>query len=349
MMICSFKNDYSEGAHPAILNRLIQTNLEQQEGYGLDKYSIEAKELIKDKIDNKGVDIHFVSGGTLANLLVISHILKPYESVIAASSGHIATHEAGAIEATGHKVNAISTKDGKITPNAISTIIETHTDEHMVKPRLVYISNSTELGSVYTKNELETLSNFCKSHNLLLYLDGARLGSALSSDDSDLTLNDISKLADVFYIGATKNGGLIGEAVVFNNNELNQSFRYSMKQKGALMAKSRLISIQFLELFKDDLFFKLAKHSNKMAMKIADAIESLGFSFLTKPSSNQLFPILPNSLIDKLLQNYDFYVWQDTDNSSSAIRIITSWATKEELVDKFIFELTKLSKNHSRL
>ena len=334
----SFKNDYSEGAHPAILQRLVETNLQQTIGYGEDIYCDEARALIKGYIQRDSA-IHFVSGGTQANLIVISSILKPYESVIAADSGHIAVHETGAIEATGHKVNTIPSTDGKIYPNQIQTILDLHTDEHMVKPKLVYISNSTEVGSVYTKAELIAIYDFCQANNLYLFVDGARLGSALTSSKCDLTLEDMANLTDVFYIGGTKNGALIGEAIIINNLDLNDNFRFHIKQKGGMLAKGRLIGIQFAEMFSNDLFFEMGKHANTMAKKLAEAISEKKYSFLTEPSSNQIFPIFPNALIEKLQETFQFFVWQKIDDDHSAIRLVTSWATPEVQVNHFISKL----------
>ena len=331
----SFKNDYSEGAHPAILQRLIDTNLEQTIGYGEDEFCNEAREFIKKRL-KKDSAIHFVSGGTQANLIVISSILKPHESVVAAESGHIAVHETGAIEATGHKINTIATDNGKITPEQISIILATHTDEHMVKPKLVYISNSTEVGSVYSKKELQKLYHFCQENNLYLFVDGARLASALTSSKCDLNLEDMANFTDVFYIGGTKNGALLGEAIVINNLKLDEDFRYHIKQKGGMLAKGRLIGIQFSEMFRDDLFFEMGKHANQMAEKLANAISAKGHNFLTEPSSNQIFPILPNSIIEKLQQDFEFYIWQKIDEQNSAIRLVTSWITPEEQVENFI-------------
>ena len=339
MIKYSFKNDYSEGCHPRIMDFLNKINFNQSEGYCEDIYCKKAALLIRKHIKSTNADIHFVSGGTQANLIVISSILKPYESVIAADTGHIAVHEAGAIEATGHKINTIEAKDGKLYAKDIQTVIEAHQDEHMVNPKLVFISNSTEIGSIYNKKELEELSSFCRLNNLILYLDGARLGSALTSSKNDLALSELSKLVDIFYIGGTKNGALLGEAIIINNKKLKENFRYHLKQKGALIAKGRLLGIQFLELFKDDLFFELGKHANLMASKLSHGIKNLGYDFLTKPVSNQIFPILPNKLIEKLNKTYEFYIWEKIDNKSSAIRLVTSWATKEELVDKFISDL----------
>lgn len=335
MEIYSFKNDYSEGAHPAILQKLVETNLTQTVGYGEDEFCDEARELIKKQL-KKEAEIHFVSGGTQANLIVISSILKPYESVIAAETGHIAVHETGAIEATGHKINTIATSDGKISATQIEKVLKLHTDEHMVKPKMVYISNSTEVGSVYTKAELKSIYNFCQENNLILFVDGARLGSALTSSKCDLTLEDMANLCDVFYIGGTKNGALIGEAIVFNKLDLNENFRFHIKQKGGMLAKGRLIGIQFSELFRNDLFFEMGKHANKMAEKLAKNISNKGFEFLTEPSSNQIFPIFPNELIAKLQHHFEFFVWEKIDEEKSAIRLVTSWATSEEKVEYFI-------------
>lgn len=339
MTVYSFKNDYSEWCHPSILEALSNSNLVQDAGYGEDHYCLEATQAILHAIDYPQAAIHFVSGGTQANLIVISSLLFPYESVIAAHTWHIAVHEAGAIEATGHKINTIMTKDGKLTPQDVKRVVEAHTDEHMVKPRLVFISNSTEVGTVYNKEELGALSLVCKQHGLYLYLDGARLWSALTSPYNDMSLSDIAKLVDVFYIGGTKNGALLGEAIVICNPAIQDNFRFHLKQKGALLAKGRVLGIQFLSLFTDDLFFTLGKHATAMAMKLATWIKKAGYSFLAEPVSNQIFPIFPNSLIEKLSATYGFYVWEKVDDKQSAIRLVTSWATQESAVDQFIGDL----------
>lgn len=334
----SFKNDYSEGAHPAILQRLMETNLQQTIGYGEDEFCDEARAWIKTYLQ-KDSAIHFVSGGTQANLIVISSMLKPHESVIAVESGHIAVHETGAIEATGHKVNTVPTIDGKMTIDEIQNVLNLHTDEHMVKPKMVYISNSTEVGSVYTKAELTAIYDFCQKNKLYLFVDGARLGSALTSSKSDLTLEDFANLTDVFYIGGTKNGALIGEAIIINTPQLNEDFRYHIKQKGGMLAKGRLIGIQFAEMFKNDLFFEMGKHANAMAKKLAEGIAAKGYDFLTVPSSNQIFPILPQQEIERLHEKFEFFVWQKIDEEHSAVRLVTSWATPEEQVDHLLNQL----------
>ncbi|ADL53948.1 threonine aldolase family protein [Clostridium cellulovorans] len=339
----SFKNDYSEGAHPRILNALLESNFEQNEGYGEDHYSIKAIELLKEEIESKDIDIHFLVGGTQTNLTVISAFLRPHEAVISADTGHILVHETGAIEATGHKVISVEVEDGKLRVEHVKNVLEMHTDEHMVKPKLVYISNSTEIGSIYKKQELEELSGFCKENNLILYIDGARLGSALCSEENDLKMSDLARLADAFYIGGTKNGALLGEALVICKEALKEDFRFHIKQKGAMLAKGKLLGIQFLELFRDKLYFDLASHANKLATLLINEIETMGYKFLVHSPSNQVFPILPNKVIEKLQEKYSFYMWSKVDDENSSIRLVTSWATKEDAVKAFIEDLKSLT------
>jgi threonine aldolase len=335
----SFKNDYSEGAHPRILNALVESNFEQDEGYGEDRYTRKAVELLKEKLGRTDVDIHLLSGGTQTNLTALAAFLRPHEAAMAASTGHILGHETGAIEATGHKIISIEAEDGKLTPSHLKAVLDAHTDEHMVKPKLVYISNSTEIGSIYKKNDLVQLREFCQENNLILYMDGARLGSALCSAENDLKLSDIAVLVDAFYIGGTKNGALIGEALVICRDSLKEDFRYHLKQRGALLAKGRLLGIQFLELFRDDLFFDLAMHANKMAEMLRAEISKANIKFLTQSPSNQIFPILSNELISELQRKYSFHIWEKVDSDHSAIRLVTSWATKEDIVVAFIADL----------
>ena len=333
----SFKNDYSEGCHPNILQALLSSNLEQQAGYGEDQYSLEAKELIKQKIKNQDSEVYFVSGGTQANLIVISSILRPYQCVVSAGTGHILNNETGAIEATGHKILSIPKEDGKLTPADIIPVLEEHRNvPHQVMPKLVYISNSTELGTVYTGKELEDLSVFCRKNNLFLFMDGARIGHALTAETSDLTLEKVAALTDIFYLGGTKNGALIGEVIIINNKGLQQDFAFNIKQKGALLAKGRLLGIQFLELMKNDLYFDLAKHANQQAMKMKKAMKERGVPFLSETFTNQIFPVLHNDLIRKLSEKFEFYIWKKMDDRSSAIRLITSWNTDDEPVNTFI-------------
>lgn len=336
----NFKNDYSEGGHPAILTKLIETNLLQHPGYGDDDYSVQAKEILKQKLNNPDAQIHFVSGGTQTNLLVISALLQIHEAVISANTGHIFVHETGAIEAVGHRIITVDTDNGKLKPEDIQQVLQQYTlRPHVVKPRMVYISNSTEIGTIYTKTELQELSNYCKAHNLLLFMDGARLGHALTAENNDLTLAAIAQLTDVFYIGGTKNGALLGEAIVFNKPTTAPEFDYVLKQKGALLAKGRLLGIQFLELFKDDLYYDLARHANKMAMKIATAVRENGYSFLTDSTTNQIFPVLPKILVEQLKEKYVFHEWKIIDETHVAIRLVTSWTTDENKVDELIEDL----------
>ena len=339
----SFKNDYAEGAHPRILETLIQSNLIQQNGYGLDDYSESAANTIKQKINNPNAKVFLVSGGTQANLIVISAFLRPHESVVSAATGHIFTNESGAIEATGHKVHAIETSNGKINPEDIQKILDVHQNKpHQVKQKMVYISNSTEVGTIYSKNDLVDLYQFCQEKNLYLFVDGARLGHALTAETNDLTLEDFGKYTDAFYLGGTKNGALIGEAIIINNESLQEEFGFHLKQKGAMLAKGRLLGIQFQELMKDDLYFDLARHANQQAMKIKEAFKEIGCEFLSETFTNQIFPILNLSQIEKLSVNFDFYVWKKLSEEKSAVRLITSWATSNDIIEKFITEIKNL-------
>lgn len=335
----SFNNDYSEGAHPRILEAMMNANLIQNPGYGLDSHCAHAAALIKQETKREDSDIHFIVGGTQTNLIMIATALRPYQAVIAADTGHVNVHETGAIEATGHKVLAMPCTDGKLTPAEIQEALDRHTDEHMVKPKMVYISNTTEIGTQYTKAELETLSHFCRQKNLYLFLDGARLGSALTSSANDLTLEDIARLTDAFYIGGTKGGALFGEALVINHPDFKPDFRFMIKQRGAMLAKGWLLGIQFEELFQNNLFYDMAIHANQMAERLRSGISKCGYSFASKSVTNQLFVILPDHVIEKLSENYLFTVDRRVDESTSVIRLVTSWATKEEAVVSFLADL----------
>jgi threonine aldolase len=331
-VLYSFMNDYSEGAHPRVLELLQKANLEQNIGYGLDVHSERACEYIRRQIGREDAAIHFLSGGTQTNLLAISSFLRPHQCVIAADTGHINVHETGAIEATGHKVVVAPQREGKLLPEDIQALLDYHADEHMVQPKMVYISNSTELGTVYTRQELAAIRDICQANDLILYLDGARLGAALTSRANDLTLSEIAALVDAFYIGGTKNGALLGEALVICNPALAADFRYLIKQRGAMLAKGFVVGMQFEALFQDDLFFRLAAHANQMAEEIAQTLQSCGCAFLAPPCSNQLFPILPNGLLDKMARKFVFSVQTRVDEGQSAIRLVTSWATSREAV-----------------
>lgn len=334
--IYSFRNDYSEGAHPRILEMLMTSNLEQRDGYGLDIHSKHAELLIKKELKREDVDIHFIPGGTQANLLAISSFLKPFQCVIAADTGHINVHEAGAIEGTGHKVYVVAHNDGKLTKEGLLNAINLHETEHMVQPKMVYISNTTELGTVYSKQELSNISQICRRYNLLLYLDGARIASALTCTENDLELSDYAQLTDAFYIGGTKNGALLGEALVICSESLKADFRYMIKNKGAMLAKGFVTGIQFEALFEGRLFYELAEHANQMARLIEHALKERGYSFYATPCSNQLFPIVPNSYITRTENNFAYNIEKVLDNEKMAIRFVTSWATTKESVEALI-------------
>ena len=338
----SFTNDYSEGAHPGILEALINANLEQNKGYGLDTHCLRAAELIKKECGRNDIDVHFLVGGTQTNMTAIAHALRPYQAVISAATGHINVHETGAVEATGHKVYTLPSEDGKLTPELIKKALIFHQDEHFVQPKMVYISNTTELGTQYTKEELSKISHFCRQHDLFLFLDGARLGAALTSPVNDLTMADIAELTDLFYIGGTKNGALFGEALVISHPDLKKDFRYMIKQRGGMLAKGFTLGIQFEVLFENGLFYELAEHANRMATLLRKEFENRGFSFLAPSYSNQVFPIVTDAAAEKLAEKYTFNIERDLENGTKAIRLVTSWATKETAVREFIRDLNSL-------
>lgn len=335
----SFANDYSEGAHPKILEAMLTNNLQQNPGYGLDIHCEHAKELIRKEIGKEDIQIHFIPGGTQTNLLAISSVLRPHQCVIAADTGHINVHETGAIEATGHKVVTVPHAEGKITPDQIENVIKNHKDEHMVQPKMVYLSNTTELGTLYKKDELSALSRICKQYGLFLFLDGARLASALTSKENDVELKDIAELTDLFYIGGTKNGALLGEALVLCNPILFEDFRFLIKTRGAMMAKGFVMGIQFETLFEDGLYYELGEHANKMAERIKKAFQKKNISFYQPPCTNQLFPILTEAEKNKMEEQFVFQIERKLPNGNYAVRFVTSWATTPESVqqlEKFI-------------
>lgn len=337
----SFQNDYSEGAHPRILQALQQHNAVQNPGYGLDPICAEAAALIRTRCGCDDLEVYFLTGGTQANLIVIHAFLRSYEAVIAAETGHVNVHETGAIERTGHKVCTVPTADGKLTPALIRPVLDAHATEHMVRPCLVYISNSTEVGTVYTRAELADLSRFCRENGLYLFMDGARLGNAMAADP-ELRFADLAELTDAFYIGGTKNGALFGEAVVLRHPAARENFRYYIKQHGAMLAKGWLLGLQFRELLRDDLYLELARHANAMAARMKDALLQRGVPFWADSPTNQLFPILPDPAIRTLEQNYAFNVDHRVDASHSCIRLVTSWATPEKAVDSFLQDVALL-------
>ncbi len=331
-----FYNDYSETAHAQCLAALAHEPLTQALGYGLDHVSEQASAAIRAACAAPNAAVHFVSGGTQANLTVLSAIMKPFEAVIAAQTGHIFANETGAIEATGHKVIPVTVNNGKLTPADISMVVAAHPWEHVVRPRVVFISQSTEIGTVYSLAELTALRDACNQLNLYLYLDGARLGSALMSAGADWTLADIAALSDVFYIGGTKNGALLGEAVVIPNPTLQADFRFHLKQRGALLAKGRVVASQFLALFRDGLFQELAAHANLAANRLQAGLLELGATFDNLSRTNQVFPTLPNSVIAALQKRYGFHSWKKIGETHQTIRLVTSWATSLDKVDDFL-------------
>ena len=338
-----FFDDYSEGAHPRVLDLLASSNLAQHPGYGEDALSQRAIALVRDAAGNPDAAVHFVSGGTQANLIALASMLRPHESVIAADSAHIHVHETGAVEATGHKINLVTNHDGKLRPDQVRSVVAQHGDEHMVVPRVVFIAQATESGTLYGKSELTALSRCCRELGLYLYLDGARLGPALSSRFADMTLADVSALVDMFYLGGTKNGALLGEAIVINNPALRDHFRYHLKQRGALLAKGRLLAAQFVALLEDGLYFELARHANQMAARLAEGLRARGVRFASEPVANQVFPVLPDALVSALREHYGFHVWTPSDGTQSTIRLVTSWATAAEAVDMFLADFETLT------
>lgn len=338
-----FNCDYLEGTHPRILRALTETNMVQTCGYGEDEYCEAAREAIKRVCKCDNAQVHFLVGGTQANLTVISSILRPHQAVLCVKEGHINVHETGAIEATGHKVLAIEGKDGKLSADQILEQYKLHWEdgshEHIAQPKLVYISNPTELGTIYTKSELEAIHKACDACNMYLFLDGARLGYGLMSKDNDMTIEDIAKNCDVFYIGGTKVGAMFGEAVVIINPALQEDFRYIIKQKGGMLAKGRLLGIQFLELFKDGLYFEISAHAMKMAEILKEGLEELGYKFYANSPTNQQFLIVPDKKLQELDNKYSYEYQMRYDAEQSVVRFCTSWATKEEHVRQLLEDM----------
>lgn len=342
-----FHNDYSEGCHQKVLDALVKTNMEQTTGYSEDVYCQNAAAKIKKCCGREDLAVHFLVGGTQANLTVIAAALRPYQGVLCADSGHINTHETGAIEATGHKVVSLPSVEGKITGEQVSEYIRNHfadpSFEHTTQAGMVYISNPTEWGTLYSREELATLSKVCRENGIYLFLDGARLGYGLMAKDNDLTLSDLAELCDVFYIGGTKVGAMFGEAVVISNPNLARDFRYVMKQRGAMLAKGRLLGVQFDALFTDELYFHISDHADRMAEKLRDCFSRLGYGFYMTPQTNQLFPILPNQVRKVLSENFTFIEMDWMGKDHRVCRFCTSWATQEENVDALCAELENIS------
>lgn len=342
-----FNCDYTEGCHPNILKRLCETNMMQTVGYGEDEICDLARAKIRKACGREDVDVHFLVGGTQTNATVIAAILRPHQGALSADTGHINVHETGAVEATGHKVLPLpSTPDGKITAEQVENAYLAHVNdasfEHMVQPKLVYISLPTENGGLYSKAELTALHDVCTRCGLYLFMDGARLGYGLTAPENDVALADLCALSDVFYIGGTKVGALFGEAVVITNPALKTDFRYHIKQRGGMLAKGRLLGIQFDELFTDDLYFKISEKAVRQAKRIAKACEDAGCAFFAPSPTNQQFPIFPDTALEKLAEKYKYSYWARVDETHSAVRLCTSWATTDENVDALCKDIASI-------
>ena len=343
-----FHNDYSEGCHEAVMHKLAQTNLEQTPGYGEDAYCAAAAEMIRKKCGREDLAVHFLVGGTQANVTVIAAALRHHQGAICADSGHIHVHETGALEAAGHKCISLPSREGKISAAQVENYVLSHradpSFEHMAQPKLVYISNPTEWGTLYTLQELEDLSAVCKKLGLYLFMDGARLGYGLMAKGNDVTMEDLPRLCDVFYVGGTKVGALFGEAVVISNPELKEDFRYHIKQRGGMLAKGRLLGVQFCALFENDLYFTISAHADRLADRLRDTFTELGYPFFMENTTNQLFPVLPSHIREELRKKYTFIEMDKVDDDRCACRFCTSWATKEENVAALCADLKELTR-----
>lgn len=335
-----FENDYSEGAHPKILQRLMDTNMEHLSGYGSDRYTTLAKDKIRKLCNCPEAEIYFLVGGTQTNQTVIDSVLRSFEGVIAAETGHVSVHEAGAIEFTGHKVLTLPQHDGKLCARELEAYMETFlgddSHEHMVFPGMVYISHPTEYGTLYTKDELKELSQVCRHFKLPLYIDGARLITGLACPENELSLPDIADLCDVFYIGGTKAGTLCGEAVVFTKNNTPAHFLTQIKQHGALLAKGRLYGVQFDALFTDELYKETGRNAIETAALLREGLRKKGYTFYNSSPTNQLFLVMENSRLEELKNHVVYSFWEKADDTHTVIRFATSWATSREDVEKLL-------------
>ncbi|MBR2937690.1 MAG: aminotransferase class I/II-fold pyridoxal phosphate-dependent enzyme [Oscillospiraceae bacterium] len=343
-----FNNDYNEICHPAVLKKMTQSEGIQNPGYSMDECCARATALIRQKCAAPNAAVHFLVGGTQTNLTVIAASLRPHQGVISADSGHINVHETGAIEATGHKVIGVPAPDGKVRAEQVARIVDNHRlsedAEHIVQPKMVYISNPTEYGTMYSLAELEALSALCKEKGLYLYVDGARMGYGLAAKDNDITLPDYARLCDAFYIGGTKVGAMFGEAVVIPNPSIAEDFRYLIKQRGGMLAKGWLLGLQFEALFEDDLYMRISAHADKLADQIRKTLADLGYALYLPGTTNQVFVTLPDSLLSELGKEFTFATWEKADENSTTVRFCTSWATAQENVDKLCSALVRLSK-----
>ena len=342
-----FHNDYSEGCHEKVLQKLIETNSIQTPGYGTDEYCLSAAAKIKKECGREDVDVHFLVGGTQTNLTVIAAALRPHQAAVGPESAHLNVHETGAVEASGHKVLSVPSADGKITAKQVRDTVDAHrasdSFEHEAQPKLVYISNPTELGTLYTLEELEALSAVCREKGLYLFLDGARLGYGLAATGNDVAIADLARLCDVFYIGGTKVGALFGEAVVITNPYIAEDFRYLIKQRGGMLAKGRLLGVQFDTLFEDGLYYKISRHAVALADQIRTVFDSLGVKYLVPGITNQIFPILSDESLAELGKNFMFTEMGRVDETHRAVRFCTSWASTMENVDALCAEIKRIA------
>ena len=340
-----FRSDYSQGAHPKVMDALISTNQEHTDGYGLDPHCENAARMIRDLIGIDDCGVHMMIGGTPCNVTIIAAALKPYESVVAVRSGHAYQHETGAVEATGHRVVTVNGVDGKMTPESIDLAWEEYEDEHTPLPRMAYVSQPTEISTIYSKAELTALSKKCAEKNMFLYVDGARLGSALTSEYNDLSIRELARICDAFYIGGTKNGALFGEALVILNKTIDDHFRFMIKRQCGLLAKGRLIGVQFEALLDggmNSVYFEMAAHANRMAKKLRDGLTQLGVAFYSESQTNQIFPVLPCDVVSELEKEFFFYRWAPEKDGNVPIRLVTAWGTEESEVDAFLEKLERV-------
>ena len=341
-----FECDYTTGAHPKILEALVSTNGEATPGYGVDEHCEHARDMLRALCQAPEAGVHFLVGGTQANATVIAAALRPCQGVLAPNTGHINVHETGAPEAAGHKCLVMETPDGRLTARQIAAYTDAHyadeSAEHMVQPKMVYLSYPTETGTIYKKEELREISRVCRERGLFLFLDGARLGYGLMCRENDLTLAEIAEYTDIFYIGGTKVGALFGEAVVITREELKVDFRYHIKQRGAMLAKGRLLGIQFLTLFEENRYFEISAHAARLAEKLKDELTKMNIHFYSDSPTNQQFVILPDALLAQLKKTYVFSHVARVDGTHSAVRLCTSWATREEDVDQLLADIRGL-------
>ncbi|MGI6204526.1 MAG: threonine aldolase family protein [Anaerovoracaceae bacterium] len=330
-----FQNDYGMGAHEKVAAALNEINFEYNDSYGNDVISARVTDIISDLV-GRDADVHLFHGGTATNKTCLAAFTRSYEAVIATDTGHISVHETGAVEATGHKIIEVPSRDGKMRPEQIEHVVKMHNMSQMVLPRVVYISDTTELGTVYTKAELAALRECCDRYGLYIYMDGARLADALTAPKNDLTYKDLGELCDAFYFGGTKCGALFGEAAVILNDDLKENFEFTMRQNGSLFAKAAFISVQFEALLKDGLYLELGKRANDMAFRLADGIRAKGYDFAYEPESNQIFPIFTNEKAEELARDVLYTEWEDRGDGTKIIRLATSWATDEKDVDDFL-------------